>query len=188
MRRDDFMTTSSTERFERLALPHLDAAYSLARWLTRDERAAEDVVQEAYLRAFRFFSAFRGEDARPWILAIVRNSARTWFKTVDAGRSLDEFDEEVHSVDAVLAPQTAHVLGNPLLGLLQRERRSAVTSALEQLPIVFREVLVLREMEELSYKEIAQVLDVPMGTVMSRLARARALLAQLLAGEKETPG
>jgi len=187
MRRDDFMTESSTERFERLALPHLDAAYRLARWLTRDERAAEDVVQEAYLRAFRFFRAFRGEDARPWLLAIVRNSARTWFKTVDAGRSQDEFDEEVHSEEVALAPQTAQALGNPLLGLLQRERRSTVNAALEQLPVAFREVLVLREMEELSYKEIAQVLDVPIGTVMSRLARGRALLAQQLAGEKEAP-
>jgi RNA polymerase sigma-70 factor, ECF subfamily len=187
MRPDDFMTESSTERFERLALPHLAAAYSLARWLTRDERAAEDVVQEAYLRAFRFFRAFRGEDARPWLLAIVRNSARTWFKAVEAGRSQDEFDEEIHSEEAVLAPHTAQALGNPLLGLLQRERRSTVNSALEQMPVAFREVLVLRELEELSYKEIAQVLDVPVGTVMSRLARARSLLAQLLAGEEERP-
>ena len=187
MRRDDFMTESSTERFERLALPHLDAAYSLARWLTRDDRAAEDVVQEAYLRAFRFFRTFRGEDARPWLLAIVRNAARTWFQTVNAARSQDEFDEEVHSAEAVLAPETAQALGNPLLGLLHRERRFTVESALEQLPVAFREVLVLREMEELSYKEIAEVVDVPVGTVMSRLARGRALLAQLLASVKEAP-
>ena len=179
------MTESSTERFERLALPHLNAAYNLARWLTRDEQAAEDVVQEAYLRAFRFFATFRGEDARPWLLAIVRNSARTWFQTANAARSQDEFDEEIHSAEAVLAPHTAQALGNPLLGLLHRERGLTVQSAIDELPLAFREVLVLREMEGLSYKEIAQVVDVPVGTVMSRLARARALVAQLLAGEKE---
>lgn len=185
MRRDDFMIEPSSERFERLALPHLDAAYSLARWLTRDDRVAEDVVQDAYLRAFRFFRAFRGDDARPWLLAIVRNSARTWFRSAEAGRMQDEFDEELHSEEAVLGAQTTQALGNPLTGLLQRERQASVNAAIEQLPLAFREVLVLREMEELSYKEIAQVLEIPVGTVMSRLARARSLLMNLLSGEKQ---
>jgi RNA polymerase sigma-70 factor (ECF subfamily) len=151
--------------FEQAVLPHLDAAYCLARWLTRNSQDAEDVVQEACLRAFRFFDSFRGEHERTWLLKIVRNTSYTWLQKNRAQEPTTPFDEEMHSYVTESKSPEALLLGNA--------DRQILMQALDELPPVFREVLVLLEMEELSYKEIADVLGVPIGTVMSRLARGR---------------
>ncbi len=164
---------SKQQRFEGAVLPHLDAAYNLARWLTRDRQDAEDVVQEAYLRAFRFFGSFHGGDSRPWFLAIVRNTCHDWLRRRAVFDQATPFDEEIHS--AQHGPETPEAL------LLQRADRDALNQALATLPIPLREVLVLRELEGLSYKAIAAVAGVPVGTVMSRLSRARARLQEHLA-------
>ena len=168
--------SDSNSRFEAEVLPCLDAAYSLARWLVRDEHVAEDVVQDAYLRAFRYFGSFRGGDARPWLLGIVRNVCYSWF--AQQKRSVEfEFDLEgadAPSLDAQDQVQTPETL------LVQKVERAQVTAAISSLPLAFREVLVLREIEELSYEDIARVLDIPKGTVMSRLSRARRLLHEYL--------
>lgn len=149
-------------------LPHLNAAYSLARWLTRDDHDAWDVVQDAYLRALRFLEGFRGGDSRAWLLKIVRNTAYTWLERNRTRRPTITFDEEVHSDerDGV----------DPSTLLLQKADRRLIQRALAELPVKLREMLVLRELEGLSYKEIAEEADVPMGTVMSSLARGRARL------------
>jgi RNA polymerase sigma-70 factor (ECF subfamily) len=151
-------------RFEQLVLPHLDAASNLARWLVRSTPEAEDIVQEAMLRAFRSFDGFRGGDARPWLLAIVRNCYFTAMRQKKANAPLSE-DHVAPEPD----PETATV---------QVDRARKLGAAIESLPPEFREVLVLREMEEMSYREIAAVTAVPIGTVMSRLSRARALLRE----------
>lgn len=163
---------SSIPVFEETVLPHLDAAYNLARWLTRNQRDAEDVVQESFLRALRHFHAFKGGDARPWLLAIVRNTYYTWLKhnrLPEEELLLDE-DKHPHNEDS----------SDPERLLLQKNDRQILRSALRRLPREFLEVIVLREFEELSYKEIAEVIQVPSGTVMSRLARARRRLAAIL--------
>jgi RNA polymerase sigma factor (sigma-70 family) len=160
------------ERFEQVVLPHLDAAYNLARWLVRRPADAEDVVQEACLRALRFFEGFRGGDSRAWLLKIVRNSCYSWIKKNRPTEFTDEFDETVHSNE---------VLGNDAeTTLVLRANSESVRKALDALPVRFREVLVLREVEELSYKEISDVTGVPMGTVMSSLSRARQRLREEL--------
>ena len=159
-------------RFEHAVLPHLDAAYNLARWLTRNPADAEDVVQEAYLRAFRFFGGFRGGDGRAWLLTIVRHTCYSWRERNLGPEQTTEFDERVHSAEAETL--------NPELLLLQSADQELVRTALEELPVEFREALVLRELEGLSYKEIAEVSGVPVGTVMSRLARGRKRLAATL--------
>ena len=160
-------------RFEETILPHLDAAYNLARWLTRNDQDAEDMVQEACLRAFKSFDGFYGVQAKAWLLTIVRNTCYTWLgknRTHDLSTSLDE---DVHQAESqVPDPQTL---------LLRFEDNQALRQALEELPAEFREVLILRELEELSYKEIADVIGIPPGTVMSRLARARGRLKLSLA-------
>ena len=164
--------TDKTRQFELLVLPHLDAAYNLARWLLRDEHGAQDAVQEAYLRAFRFFDSFSGDDARPWLLRIVRN---TCFNMLgDKTHDHVEFDEEQDS--AALDPAS----NNPQHLLEQKLERAQVNAAITTLPPLFREVLILRELEQLSYEEIAHVTNIPAGTVMSRLSRARALLRAAL--------
>lgn len=171
-----------TRRFEAVVLPHLDAAYNLARWLLRDEHSAQDVVQESYLRAFRFFDGLRGGDARPWLLGIVRNACFTWLG--QSGRDHVEFDEErdTGSLDPGLDPAA----GNPERLLERKLERAQVNAAIATLPPLFREVLILRELEQLSYDEIAQVAGIPAGTVMSRLSRARAMLrAALTPASKE---
>ena len=158
--------------YEEALLPHLDAAYNLARWLTRDERDAEDVVQEAYLRAFKHFDAFKGGDARPWLLAIVRNTYYTWIQRNRPSETSASFDDEKDTyISDVPDPETL---------LLKEMDRQMIRRALRKLPAEFLEVIVLREFEELSYKEIAEVVQVPVGTVMSRLARARRRLAQIV--------
>jgi RNA polymerase sigma-70 factor, ECF subfamily len=167
-RPEEFLDPSELERFERTLLPHMRAAYNLARWLTRTDQDAEDVVQEAYLRAVRFFGGFRGGDAKAWLLTIVRNTSHSaWQRGRGAGATvpLDEDTPEVE--DAALGPEDL---------LLQKASRQEVREALDALPVEFREVVVLRELEGLSYKEMAEVTQLPIGTVMSRLARARARL------------
>jgi RNA polymerase sigma factor (sigma-70 family) len=159
-------------RFEEVILPHMDAAYNLARWLARNDHDAEDLVQESYLRAFKFFGSFHGANARGWLLTIVRNTCYTWFRENRAEELTTSFNEEIHSTEAdPFDPQKL---------LLQRESSQLLKQALEELPLEFREVLVLRELEGLSYKEIAIIADIPPGTVMSRLARARTRLKQCL--------
>jgi RNA polymerase sigma factor (sigma-70 family) len=160
--------------FEEAVLPHLDAAYNLARWLTRDEADAEDVVQEAVLRAFRYFGGFRqGTEGRPWLLRIVRNTCYTWMRQNRAQEVLVPLDESHDLQSHDLSPEAL---------LLQSADQHAVRQALEELPLEFREVMVLRELEGMSYKEIAGITDLPIGTVMSRLARARKRLQQSLGG------
>jgi len=167
---------SKAKRFEQLFVAHLDSAYDLARWLTRDERNAEDVVQEACLRAFKFLDGFHGDNARVWLLAIVRNTYYTWLRKNQFQALNVPLDEE--GADGVPLEFDG---GNPVDELLQqKDARRLINGALEQLPAEFREVIVLRELEDLSYKEIAAVADIPLGTVMSRLARARKLLQQHL--------
>jgi RNA polymerase sigma-70 factor (ECF subfamily) len=151
--------------FEQAVLPHLDAAYNLARWLIRSPADAEDVVQEACLRALRFFDGFRGGDSRAWLLKIVRNTCYSWVKKNRPIELSGEFDEAVHSSEVVGEDAEAE--------LVSRAESERVRTALKTLPVAFREVLVLREIEELSYNEIADVIGTPVGTVMSRLARAR---------------
>jgi RNA polymerase sigma factor (sigma-70 family) len=160
-------------RFEQAVLPHLGAAYNLARWLTRNDHDAEDMVQEAYLRAYRFFDRFRGGDGRAWLLSVVRNTCYTWLKQNRAHELATPFDEALHSPDSAES--------GPERRLLQQASAELLREALEELPAEFREVIVLRELEGLSYKEIAAVADIPLGTVMSRLTRARGRLQQHLA-------
>ena len=163
----------AVERFRTVMLPHLDAAYGFARWLTRDPVQAQDVAQEAMLRALRYFHAFRGGEARPWLLRIVRN---TWHDA--RKRRAAEQPLEVVEDKAAEGP-------TPEQSAIASERRRQVAAALAALPTEAREILVLREIEDLSYKEIAAVLDLPIGTVMSRLARAREKLAAGLRGHLE---
>jgi len=153
-------------------MPHLNAAYNLARWLTRNKQDAEDVVQEAYLRAFRFFSGFRGGDGRAWLLKIVRNTCYTWLEVNRPLQQAAEFDESFFSTDFGAL--------NPEQSLLQTDSRDLVRKALERLPANFREVLILRELEGMSYEEIAEITGTPAGTVMSRLSRGRDRLRQAL--------
>jgi RNA polymerase sigma factor (sigma-70 family) len=167
-------------RFEQSILPHMNAAHNLARWLTRNDDDAQDVVQEAYLRAFKFFGGFRGGDSRAWLLKIVRNTCYTWLQKNRRRELMTEFDEERHSTETDDS--------TPYAILLQNADGELVRRALEELPAKFREMLIMRELEGLSYKEIADIADVPMGTVMSRLARGRTQLQNSVADliKKET--
>ena len=158
--------TARRERFEQTVLPHLDAAYNLARWLTRNDYDAQDVTQEACLRAFRFFDGYKGGNMRAWLLTIVRNTCYTWLHQNRAPGSAEVFDEEIHSAELSGS-------ANPEIQALATADKETLRRALEDLPEVFREALVLREIEDMSYKEIADVTSVSLGTVMSRLARAR---------------
>jgi RNA polymerase sigma factor (sigma-70 family) len=160
-------------RFEQVILPHLDAAHNLARWLLRGGSDAEDLVQEASLRAWRGFNTFRGSDGRGWLLAIVRNTCFSWLRKNRRQELSDEFDEDIHS-SATDAPDPERLLFEGL-------DATRVQQALEDLPAEFREAIVLRELEGLSYKEIGDIAGVPIGTVMSRLARARKRLQNTLA-------
>src|SRR4051794_15912804 len=163
-------------RFEQLALPHLDSAYQLARWIARSADDAEDIVQDAYLRAFRYFETFRGEEAKPWLLSIVRHTAFSWLRR-NRPAELQSLVEDLPParLDPALAPAQPR---DPETLLLERLDRARLDRLIEGLPPQFREVLVLRELEELSYKEIAEIAAVPIGTVMSRLARARRQLLE----------
>jgi RNA polymerase sigma-70 factor (ECF subfamily) len=163
-------------RFETVVLPYLDSAYTLARYLLGDPHDTEDAVQEAYLRALRHFAGFRGEDARAWLLTIVRNTCHSWRQRHRRDGLATEFNEELHSEEFPDAGPDAE--------LERSESIEDLREALEQLPAQFREVVVLRELEELSYKEIAHIIGAPVGTVMSRLARARDRLQQLVRRER----
>jgi RNA polymerase sigma-70 factor (ECF subfamily) len=177
-------------RFELLVLPHLDSAYNLAHWLLRDEQDANDVAQEALLRAFRFFDQFRGMDARPWLLKIVRNTAFTWLQQKRAKNavSLDDDEEDQNQIQSAAASSHSaqNVSADPEELLLAKVDREVMNTAIERLPVKFKEALLLREFEDLSYKEIAMIAEVPVGTVMSRLGRARALLMKHLQEELHT--
>jgi RNA polymerase sigma-70 factor (ECF subfamily) len=160
--------------FEEAFLPHLDAAYNLARWLTRNEADAQDVVQEAYLRALRFFNAFHGTDGRAWLLTIVRHASYTWLRRKKSAELPYDAEETIQLRKSNAPdPETLQVI---------RFQRQRLREAIEELPLEFREVIILRELEELSYKEIAVVTGIPIGTVMSRLARARKKLQTCFRG------
>jgi RNA polymerase sigma factor (sigma-70 family) len=169
----DLSEQDKLAQFEQTVLTHLDAAHNLARWLVRQQEDAEDLVQESYMRAFKSFEGFRGGDGRAWILTIVRNTCYTWLQRGRSRELTTPFDEEIHSPETDAA--------NPEVLLLGDADREQLARALEELPIEFRETLVLRELEGLSYKEIADIVGVPLGTVMSRLARARKMLEKSLA-------
>jgi RNA polymerase sigma-70 factor (ECF subfamily) len=170
---DDDNTAQS--QFEAIAMPHLDAAYNLARWLTHNAHDADDLVQNAYLRAFRFADSFRGGDARAWLLTIVRNTYYTTLRDGQPQRGDVSFDEELHGEEAGRRAEN-----DPARIAAGRDTARTVNQALERLPPAFREVLVMKEMDDLSYKQIAQVADIPIGTVMSRLSRARRMLLDYL--------
>jgi RNA polymerase sigma-70 factor (ECF subfamily) len=159
-------------RFEALVLPHLDAAHNLARWLLHGGADAEDVTQEAMLRAYRFFGGFHGGDVRAWLLQIVRNTCFSWMEKNRHGKDSTEFDEGLHGPPGP-TPETLAITA---------DNREQLTHALEALPPRFREVLVLRELEGCSYKEIAAITSIPIGTVMSTLSRARRQLQLALVG------
>ncbi len=163
-------------RFERVALPQLDAAFNLARWLTGNDRDAEDVVQEAYLRAFRYFDGYRGGDGRSWMLSIVRRTAFTWLERNRRPGTVpfEEFDaSEMPAADGGSAPPD-----DPEQSAIRSADRRRLGELIAALPAQFRDVLVLRELEDMPYRDIATVCGIPVGTVMSRLARARAMLRQ----------
>jgi RNA polymerase sigma-70 factor (ECF subfamily) len=172
------VSESKRSRFESCVAPHLGAAYNLARWLTRNEHDAEDVVQEAMLRAFSFFEGFRGVNTRAWVLKIVRNTCFSWLEinrpSEIATIALDELEESAPP------PFYSGPAEDPEAFALRRTTAAQLDAALAAIPNRYREVIVLRELEELSYKEIASVIDVPVGTVMSRLARARMELRRIL--------
>jgi RNA polymerase sigma factor (sigma-70 family) len=174
------MAEQGTTRFEQLILPHLDDAYTLARYLLRDQHDAQDAVQESALRALRYFEGFRGEDARAWLLTIVRNYCYTWKKGRRVDRATTPFagDETVEIADAHATDDLA----------IQSSESERVQAAVDALPAELKEVIVLRELSDLSYREISEVVGVPMGTVMSRLSRARNRLADALGADSRKAG
>ena len=174
---DALADAERSRRFQELMLPHLDAAYNLARWLSGSASDADDIVQETFMRAFRFFDSFHGERARPWLLAIVR---RTWYTEWDRRTSSLEVAQLDDEFDDLAMEESSAAFADPQALLLRAESTRIVHKALAQLPVEFREVLILRELEEMSYREIAIVADLPVGTVMSRIARARQKLAASL--------
>ena len=158
-------------RFEQLVVPHLGAAFNLARWLTRNDQDAQDIVQDSSLRALRFLDGLRGEDARPWLLGIVRNTTWTWLQ---ANRPAELTAREEDGEPQMPAPPS----DEPEASAIRRADARLLNEAIAALPPPLREVIVLRELEDLAYREIALIADIPIGTVMSRLARARRLLSQ----------
>jgi len=166
--------------FEHTILPHLDAAYNLARWLAGNEHDAQDIVQESCLRAVKFFEGFRGGNPRAWLLTIVRNTSYTWLKKRGAAHMHASIDDEEFELEDVAA--------NPQQLEMAMDNVERMRAAIDQLPPEYREVIVLREMEEYSYKEIADIADVPIGTVMSRLARGRQQLRMILCAETQPEG
>jgi RNA polymerase sigma-70 factor (ECF subfamily) len=152
--------------FEQTIVPHLNAAYNLARWLTRNPQDAEDLVQDAYLRAFRFFDSFRGGDGKAWLLAVVRNTCLTWLGSKGGrGSARVEFNEQVHG-----ASEEREGVEE---ALVRNSKIDSLRNCVEALPAEYREIIVMRELEELSYREISEAAGVPIGTVMSRLSRGR---------------
>jgi RNA polymerase sigma-70 factor (ECF subfamily) len=169
-----------TRRFEAVALPHLSAAYNLARWICRNEADAADIVQEAVMRALQYFDSYHGGDARAWLLQIVRNSAHTWIgKNRPAGRVELELLETESANDSTA--------DDPLAQVVAQAEGASLRRAIGRLPLEQREILVLREFEALSYRQIAGITGCPIGTVMSRLARARDQLAEIVRSEQRAP-
>ena len=168
------------QRFQALIMPHLDSAFNLARWLTRSQQDAEDLVQESYLRAFKFFDSFHGEDGRAWLLRIVRNTFYTWHQQhkTQAENSLHE--AALHNL-GIENTDTGQYVNQPEDMLIQADNQRLIQRALEALSVEYREVIVMRELEELSYKQIAEIMNIPIGTVMSRLGRGRKQLAAIIA-------
>jgi RNA polymerase sigma-70 factor (ECF subfamily) len=163
------------EMFEEVILPHLNAAHNLARWLMRNDQDAQDVVQESYLRAFRFFDSFRGGDGKSWLLAVVRNTCFTW-RRHEKRSTQEPFDEVTHSANVHEANQED--------SLMQASKMRVLRDCIEMLPPEFREIIVMRELEEMSYRQISDVACLPVGTVMSRLSRARKRLEKCAAGRR----
>ncbi len=163
--------------FEECVLPHLDAAHNLARWLTRNDEDAQDIVQEAYLRAFRFFDGHRGGDGKAWLLTIVRNTFNTWRRRENRDSSNELFDEAVHHETCLTPNEDSRLDDEARINILQ--------NCIEILPVDFRDVIVMRELEEMSYREISEVVAVPVGTVMSRLSRARKRLEDCAASSQK---
>jgi len=180
-----------TNRFERTIMPHMDAAYNLARWLTRNDSDAQDVVQDAYLRAFKYFDSFQGENPSAWLLAIVRNAGFTWMRRnrpseeLVSSEPVDE--EEVGNAEPLIGGGSRQLATDPETLLIEARDRAQVNKLVADLPAEFREMIVLREIQDLSYREIADIIGIPIGTVMSRLSRARKLLhdSWSLTGEAE---
>jgi RNA polymerase sigma factor (sigma-70 family) len=166
----DRLRAQDRRRFEEIFLPYLDAAFNLARWIVQHDQDARDVVQDAYVRAFKGFHRFRGENPRAWFLTITRNTAYNWLSRYAAEEELIPYDEAKHA-DIIL-------MNEPDDALVCEERKERLQKVLERLPLEFREVIVLYELEGLSYKEVAAMLGIPIGTVMSRLSRARQRLRE----------
>ena len=165
---------TSWKRFEALAVPHMDAAYNLARWLVRHDADAQDAVHDAFVRGLKYIDSFRGDNARAWLLQIVRNTCYTWLRENRPGEVVELGDDALLDVPAPAADEPHAVAA-------RKDERARIDAAIAALPFAFREVLVLRELEDLAYKDIARIAEIPIGTVMSRLARARALLRDALA-------
>jgi RNA polymerase sigma factor (sigma-70 family) len=178
------------KRFEQIALPHLDAAYNLARWLTRNADDAEDVVQESFLRALKYLDGFHGGDGRSWLLTIVRHTCYTWLQANRPKEVIGGFDEALYGQDDEDSALGELPENDPAAWLERTSEAQSLNAAITELPLEFREVLILREIEDLSYKEIARIAAIPIGTVMSRLARARKMLqrALLARSPKESEG
>jgi RNA polymerase sigma-70 factor (ECF subfamily) len=172
-REGDHAQQAELTSFEEAMLPHLDAAHNLAKWLLRNEQDAQDVVQDAYLRAFKAFGGFHGSNGRAWLLTIVRNTSYTLLKKNKAVDLTTTFDERIHA--------SGHESVSPATILEHSEDAALISEAMDELPAEFREILTLRHQEGLSYKEIADIMQIPPGTVMSRLARARGKLKEYLA-------
>jgi RNA polymerase sigma-70 factor (ECF subfamily) len=171
------LNEDETHRFEMIVLPHLNAAYNLARWLTRNDFDAQDLVQTAFVRAFKFFDGFHGGNARAWLLTIVRHTFYTSLRDNQHEDANVDFDETTHTIHQ----SSSYGIGNnPESIATSHDTSRVVNQALEQLPDAFREILILKEMEDLSYKEIADVVGIPIGTVMSRLSRGRKMLVEAL--------
>ena len=168
-----------SRRFEQVVMPHLDSAYNLARWLTRSDADAQDVVQESCLRAFKYFDGFDGHHANAWLLKIVRNTFYTWLKRnrpAEEAVALEDNIEEVDGNDSSMQISAAGLGRSPESLLIESEDARTLDALIGRLPPVYREVLILRELEDMAYRDIAEIVGVPIGTVMSRLARGRQLL------------
>jgi RNA polymerase sigma factor (sigma-70 family) len=174
------------QRFHTIVMPHLSSAFNLARWLSHGHQEAEDIVQEAFLRAFKYFDGFHGEDGRTWLLSIVRNTFYTWYQQNKIQAQSTPYEDELHGFEFEMT--SIHDENNPENKLIQKNSQRLLNEALRELPIEFREVMVMRELEDLSYKQIADIMQIPMGTVMSRLGRGRKQLAAILVARTENGG
>jgi len=178
--------STKKQRFQAMVMPHINSAFNLARWLTHGHQDAEDIVQEAYLRAFKFFDGFHGEDGRVWVLGIVRNTFYTWYQKDKVQNQHTQFQDELHGSNDETGKSENDA--NPERIMIQKDSQRRLQQAMRELPIEFREVMVMRELEDLSYKQIAEIIQIPMGTVMSRLGRGRKQLAAILATNIENGG